>query len=50
MDSPPPDDGVCEECNQPLEADYDERIVAVANGYIVTELICGACKWKESTE
>jgi hypothetical protein len=47
MDSPPPDDAVCDDCDKPLGPDYDERLIAMYSGTIVTELICAECKWKD---
>ena len=47
MIGPPPADGVCEECDQPLGPDYQERLVAMIGDFEIVELICYDCKRKE---
>jgi hypothetical protein len=46
--TPPPDDGVCEECDGPLGADYQERLVGMIGDIEIVELICSSCKAKEA--
>lgn len=47
MITPPPADSVCDDCDQPLGADYQERIVGMIGEIEIVELVCYDCKRKE---